>query len=102
MTIAFFSDTYFPLLNGVTISVQQYAESLRKQGHTVYIIAPKVRGYKDTDPYVLRLPSFAPLGSIAHVRCPLPIPSRNILKIFRLHFDIVHAHGNGIFSFLGY
>ena len=38
MNIAMFSDTYYPRINGVTISVKSYAESLTELGHNVCIV----------------------------------------------------------------
>lgn len=102
MTIAFFTDTYHPSLNGVTVSLDYFTEELEKQGHTVYIFAPKVRGYQDTRPNIIRLPSFKVLSSEPEVRFPLPVSGRSVRSIIRLKFDIVHAHGNGPFSLLGY
>lgn len=103
MKIAFFADTYYPHLNGVTTSVESQAKALRKLGHTVYIFAPSIWGYKDKDPYVIRIPSIQLFPTLLEVvRAPLPIPNKNFRKIYRLKFDLVHAHGNGAFSFIGY
>jgi glycosyltransferase involved in cell wall biosynthesis len=102
MKIAFFTDTYYPQLNGVTVSIGNFAQELRKQGHQVYIFAPKIAGYKDDDSNVFRLRSFKVLSSEPEARAPLPTPSKAIAAIFKLDFDLVHAHGNGAFSFLGY
>ncbi len=38
MKIAMFSDTYFPRINGVSVSVHSYAEALTKMGHEVCVI----------------------------------------------------------------
>ncbi len=38
MNIAMFSDAYYPRINGVTISVKSYAESLTELGHNVCIV----------------------------------------------------------------
>src|SRR3989344_2212013 len=102
MKIAFFTDTYYPQINGVTVSIENYARSLRKRGHTVYIFAPKLKGYGDTDEYVQRLTSLKILSSEPEARIPVLIPNSSLRRLFRLNFDIVHAHGNGVFSFLGY
>lgn len=102
MKIAFFTDTYYPQLNGVTVSIENFTKELTKQGHEVYIFAPKIAGYKDTNPNVFRLRSFKVLNSEPEARAPLPTPSKSLAAIFRLDFDLVHAHGNGAFSFLGY
>lgn len=102
MKIAFFTDTYFPQLNGVTVSVDNFSKELQKKGHTVYIFAPKIRGYTDQSSNVYRVNSFKIVDSQPEIRVPILIPNKNLRQIFKLGFDIVHAHGNGPFSLLGY
>ncbi|GHV83087.1 glycosyl transferase family 1 [Spirochaetia bacterium] len=40
MKIVMFTESYWPRVNGVTISVESFAAALRKNGHTVLIICP--------------------------------------------------------------
>ena len=102
MNIGFFTDTYYPHLNGVTISVDNFAKELRKKGHTVYIFAPKTKkkGKKEED--LTNLPSLKILSAEPEVYMPLPTSYKDYAKIFRLELDLIHAHGNGAFSLLGY
>jgi len=102
MKIAFFTDTYFPQLNGVTISVSNFADQLRKKGHTVYIYAPKLKGYIDKEPNIYRLPSVKVLNAEPNVHAPIGISPKGLFQLFKMDFDIIHAHGNGFFSLLGY
>lgn len=102
MRIAFFTDTYLPQLNGVSISIKETAGELRKRGHSVYIFAPKISTYKDSDKNIIRLNSFKVLSSEPEIMFPLPLLNKNYKKIMSLSFDIVHAHGNGAFSLLGH
>jgi len=102
LKIAFFSDTYYPQLNGVTISLDNLAKELLKKGHTVYIFAPKIKAFKDKNKNIIRIPSFKVLSSEPEVLIPIPSSYRNYAKAFRLKFDLVHAHGNGAYSLLGY
>jgi glycosyltransferase involved in cell wall biosynthesis len=103
MKIAFFTDTYYPELNGVATSVENFAEALRKQGHTVYIFAPKIKGtYKDNDRSVFRLPSLKVLSHVEpEIYAPTLWPNKNFRRMFNKKFDIIHAHGNGPYSLLG-
>lgn len=102
MKIAIFTDTYPPHLNGVATYVDYLARKLYSEGHTVYLFAPKVKGYKDKENYVYRLPSIRALPNLPDfVRLPLAIPHKNFWKIISFDFDIVHSHGNGAFSLLG-
>lgn len=101
MKIAFFTDTYFPILNGVTISVNNFAEELQRLGHTVYIFAPKMNGLAD-EPGVIRIPSLQVVSSLPEVRIPIVLPGKLVKNHFKDDIDIIHAHGNGPFSLLGY
>lgn len=102
MKIAFFADTYFPMLNGVSVSVDNLAHELRALGHTVYIFAPKFDDFEETDKDVYRLSAVKILSTEFEVHMPLMMPHRILKEINPRDFDIVHAHGNGFFSFLGY
>ena len=104
MRIAFFTDTYYPDLNGVVISVDNFTKALREKGHEVYVFAPKIKGkYKDKDKYLTRLPSIKILAKVEpEIYSPTPWPNKAFRKMFTEDFDIIHAHGNGPYSFLGY
>lgn len=104
MRIAFFTDTYYPSLNGVTTSVSNFAKELREKGHTVYIFAPKVKGrYKDEDPDLIRLPSLRIASKTEpEVYSPTLWPNKEFREMFTIDFDVIHAHGNGPYSVLGY
>lgn len=104
MRIAFFTDTYYPDLNGVSVSVSNFASKLRRKGHTVFIFAPKIKGkYKDTDEYLVRLSSVKIIpNSEPQIYSPTIWPNKEFRKMFREKFDIIHAHGNGPYSLLGY
>lgn len=104
MKIAFFTDTYYPDLNGVTVSVSNFAKELRQKGHKVYIFAPKIAGkYKDKDKNLIRLPSFKILSRVEpQVYTPTIWPNKEFRGMFTEDFDIIHAHGNGPYSLLGY
>lgn len=102
MKIAFFTDTYHPSLNGVTVSLDHFTKELLKKGHEVVIYAPKAKGYKDKSKNVIRISSLKVLSSEPEVRLPIPTSASVIKEIAKEDFDLVHAHGNGAFSFLGY
>lgn len=102
MKIAFFTDNYLPQPSGIATSVAYFANKLTEMGHTVYIFAPKVRGFKDRAEHVYRLPSMRLFPSLPDgVRLPLPIPNKSLWKMLSFDFDLVHAHGNGPFPLLG-
>lgn len=102
LRIGFFTESYYPLLNGVTTSVHAFSESLRKQGHTVYIIAPSVDDYVSDDKYLISLPSLRSFPSFPQFRLPSFVPDESYRKISELDLDIIHAHGYGAFCLLGF
>ena len=49
MNIAFFSDSYLPLVNGITSSLTLLNEQFGQMGHQVTVFAPQVtNGWRDT------------------------------------------------------
>lgn len=61
LKIAYFTDTFYPQINGVVSSLVNLARSLADKGHLIYIVAPKVdRKFKEFE-YpgitILRIPS---------------------------------------------
>lgn len=104
MKIGFFTDSYFPRLDGVAISVDTCAQALRARGHEVYIIAPRHPRYKDKDYDIYRLTSikFPTVRGTPEARMALPLPEKPLLQVISLDFDIIHGHStlSGI-TFLG-
>lgn len=101
MRIAFFTETYLPHLNGVSISLAYEKAKLESLGHKVYVFAPKIAGSQD-DPDVIRLSSMKVFNSEPEQKMVLPIPNDTLRRTFRVGLDVIHAHGGGFFSFLGY
>lgn len=96
-SIAMFTDSYFPAIGGVPISIHTLAEALIKKGHIVYIFAPEYNkerfgNFKDPD-YVIRIPSITNYKKRGKV-----IPIANIFskkikkKIEELDIDVIHSH----------
>jgi len=96
MRIAFVSDAYVPVPTGVAVSMLTLRRSLEKLGHTVYVLAPAYRGWKESDPKVARLPAiFRPFEKYTPWRWPTSSVSRQTIQNLKL--DIVHGHF--LFSF---
>ena len=49
MRIAFFTNCYKPLVNGVITSISSLKEAYERKGHDVYIFAPRVEDYVDQE-----------------------------------------------------
>lgn len=87
MRIGFFSDSYFPEIDGVTYTLKLWRDKLEERGHEVYIIYP---GSDNYEPQENELP-------VRSVRNPfysgynIPIPTSMDFP----EFDVVHCHGPG-------
>jgi len=93
ITTGQFSDSFFPIMDGVGMTAHNYALILNdKHGRSV-VIAPRVKGYKDRFGYnVFRFKSVV-LPGMNPYRLGLPlIDVRFKQKIGKVRFDLVHAH----------
>lgn len=90
MNIAIFTNNYLPNPYGVAKSIESFREEFEKRGHTVYIFAPRTKGYADENPNVFRYPSIDLKYKISF---PLGVPfSRRIDRILEnLKIDVVHS-----------
>jgi len=89
--IAFFTNCYKPLVNGVVTSIVSLKEAYERKGHDVYIFAPRVKDYIDQEKNVFRYRS---VNLTSKVKYPLPIPLSFRAKkvITEFNPDIVHIH----------
>ncbi len=90
MNIAIFTNNYLPNPYGVSGSIESFRKQFEKMGHTVYVFAPKNKGYVDENPNVYRYPSVDIKYKISF---PLAIPfSRKIDEVLeKLDIDIIHS-----------
>lgn len=100
MKIGFFTDSYLPMLDGVSTSVESCARALEEKGHEVYIIAPRYPRYKDKKRNVYRLISIKVVRT-PEIRFALQLPEKSLLQILQIDFDIIHGHSGGGVTFLG-
>ena len=91
MRIAFFTNCYKPLVNGVVTSISSLKEAYERKGHEVYIFAPRVEDYVDQEKNVFRYRS---INLTSKVKYPLPIPLSFRAKKIITEFnpDIIHIH----------
>jgi 1,2-diacylglycerol 3-alpha-glucosyltransferase len=88
--IAFFTNYYHPVVNGVVRSVASFRETLMKQGHNVFVFAQSDDSYKDNEPFIFRYPSLPlPLGDIS---AALPVSPFVDQLLPALKLDVIHTH----------
>ena len=91
MHIAYFTNFYHPIVNGVVRSVASFRENLMKQGHNVFVFAQSDVAYKDNEPFIFRYPSLAlPLPGDISAAIPVSPFVDQLLPILKL--DIIHTH----------
>ncbi len=100
LRIAVFSDSYLPILNGVSVSIDSLVTELRNRGHSVHVYTAASPSYKDPDPNTFRLHAV----KIPIVRdYPLAVPPLyEMLRQFRKHeYDLIHTHTPFTLGFIG-
>ncbi len=89
--VGLFTESYDPIINGVSTSVKTLAAELTAAGHTPVIVAPRYPGFADEggDPPILRMPSLPTPFAYRFVPPPLG-PAPAVLR--DAVFDVVHTH----------
>ena len=91
MHIAFFTNYYHPVVNGVVRSVASFREALMKQGHNVFVFAQADVNYEDTEPFIFRYPSLQlPLPGDISTALPVSPFVEQLLPSLKL--DVIHTH----------
>lgn len=92
-TIGIFNDSFPPIMDGVSLTAQNYAYWLHKKDQPVCVITPKSPNYSDNEPYpIYRYASFPILGRKPY-RFGLPTLDHSFkTKINQVSFGLVHAH----------
>ncbi|MGO8670290.1 MAG: glycosyltransferase [Capsulimonadaceae bacterium] len=91
MRIGIFSESYKPLINGVSTSLETLIAEIERAGHTVYVFTSHYPRYIDDRPGVFRFPSINSMVEPDYV-VPIPISPRILRTIPTLGLDIVHSH----------
>jgi len=90
MRIGIFTESYPPIINGVSTSVQTLIARLDEAGHTVTVFTSRYPRYTDERAGVYRFPSFNSLVEPDYV-LPIPFSPRIARTIPTLKLDIVHS-----------
>lgn len=90
MRVGIFTESYPPLINGVSTSVQTLTAQLEAAGHDVFVFTSRYPRYKDERPGVYRYPSVNALVEPDYV---VPVPFSPVITraIASLKLDIVHS-----------
>jgi glycosyltransferase involved in cell wall biosynthesis len=89
--IAFFTNSYHPVVNGVVRSVAAFRDVLMKQCHNVFIFAQYDANYQDTEPFIFRYPSL-PLPLPGDIAAAIPVSPFVEQLLPSLKLDVIHTH----------
>jgi len=100
MRIAIFTESYEPIINGVSVSVSALREGLVARGHEVFIFAPTYQGHIDDSDRVFRLPA---RHTFLMRDYPFPVPFAPEMRrqFAELKPDIVHTQTPFLLGVLG-
>jgi len=91
MNIVMITNTYLPLVGGVSRSVADYSQAYRNHGHQTLVVAPTFDGMQEQEEHVIRVPALQHFnGSDFSVRLPL-LGTLNA-KLDDFSPDVVHSH----------
>jgi len=93
MRIAIFTNTYWPTVNGVAVSIANLRQGLQELGHAVHVFAPAPAGFDVAADQagVSRFPALAAPVE-ADYQLALPVAPRVTRALFKQGFDLVHTH----------
>jgi 1,2-diacylglycerol 3-alpha-glucosyltransferase len=89
--VAFFTNFYLPVVNGVVRSVESFRQELTRQGHNVFVFAQSDSDYQDQAPFIFRYPSL-PLPMQIEVPAAIPVSPFVDQLLPALKLDIIHTH----------
>lgn len=91
MRIAFFTNCYKPLINGVVTSIVYLKEAYEKKGHQTYIFAPNVEDYIDQEKNIFRYRSINLTNKVKYpIAIPLSFKAKKVITEFNP--DLIHIH----------
>jgi glycosyltransferase involved in cell wall biosynthesis len=90
MQIAFFTNNYLPVINGVVRSVNSFRQTLTEMGHNVFVFAQE-DDYEDQEPFIFRYPS-VPLPASVEIPAAIPISPSIDWLLPKLKLDVIHTH----------
>ncbi|MBW6389981.1 glycosyltransferase [Billgrantia antri] len=91
MNVLMFTNTYAPIVGGVSESVQRLKAQLQLAGHEVLIVAPRLEGQPLGEDDVVRVVAMQHFNG-SDFSLPVPIPGQLIEAVEAFDPDVVHSH----------
>ncbi len=90
MKIAFFTDTFYPSINGVVTSLVDTAEELTRRGHEVLVVAPSTTEKKE---FPFQVHYAMSVSGLVYPDFRIGLPNPNLLRLMHsFEPDIIHTH----------
>jgi 1,2-diacylglycerol 3-alpha-glucosyltransferase len=90
MRVGIFTDSYPPVVNGVTTSVMTLIDQLERMGHRVFVFAPRFPGHSGDPPNVVRFPSVLTPFDRGYP-LSVPISPHQMREAAGFDLDIIHS-----------
>ncbi|MBI2798314.1 glycosyltransferase [Candidatus Saccharibacteria bacterium] len=101
MRIGFFTDRYYPQVDGVAVSVELFARELRRLGHEVFIFCPGAPGKNRRETRnIVRFRSFPSIW-YEDYRDTMPFTPAIVRRVRSYNLDLVHIHTPAQMGILG-
>lgn len=104
MNISIFSDTFYPNINGVTVTLLNFTQFLAEKGHKIKLFVPnygktELKNFHENIS-IERLISFKLIG-YPEFRLAVPVPRKIRESLKRFKPDIIHVHTPGTLGVMG-
>lgn len=91
MNVLMFTNTYLPIVGGVSESVQRLKRQLQAAGHRVLVVAPRLKGQPRHEEDVVRVAAVQHFNG-SDFSLPVPIAGQLYDAIEAFEPDLVHSH----------
>ncbi len=93
MNVLLLNDTYRPIIDGVSLVVENYAYWLNKTGIDASVVAPHVPGYRDLPDIPVYRYSSMKIPRRPPYRIGIPVMDIPLVKhLSHIHFNLLHSH----------
>ncbi|MDY6766276.1 MAG: glycosyltransferase, partial [Candidatus Nanohaloarchaea archaeon] len=96
MRVAYFTETYFPQINGVTYTIDNWRQELEARGHDVHVVYPETEHQPRTGEHPV---TGIETGVVEGYRLGAAFPADVADRIGDV--DVVHGHGPFSLGVLG-
>lgn len=100
LRIGLFSESFPPVIDGVSNAVLNYADIVQKNHGQSIVVTPRYKGYYDDFPFkVIRYDSVGTQNELAY-RAGNPYDFKALRKLRKQKFDLIHVHSPFVSSLL--